>query len=89
MNPFDGSSSQSIAVMDNPCAVHHVPIVQDLFTYAGILLLWLPPYSSDLNPIEEAFSSVKAYLKQHHDILQLTSVDPVPIIHVAFHQITK
>ena len=30
MNPFDGSSSKSIAVMDN-CAVHHVPIVEDLF----------------------------------------------------------
>ena len=88
MNSFDGSSPKSIAVMDN-CAVHHVPIVEDLFTNAGVLLLWLPPYSPDLNPIEEAFSSVKAYLKQHHDILHLTSVDPVPIIHTAFHQITK
>ena len=37
MNPFDGSS-KSIAVMDN-CAVHHVPIVEDLFTNAGVLLL--------------------------------------------------
>ena len=88
MNPFDGSSSKSIAVMDN-CAVHHVPVAEDLFTNAGVLLMWLPPYSPDLNPIEEAFSSVKAYLKQHHDILHLTSVDPVPIIHAAFHQITK
>ena len=88
MNPFDGSSSKSIAVMDN-CAVHHVPIVEDLFTNAGVLLLWLPPYSPDLNPIEEAFSSVKAYLKQHDDILQLISVDPVPIINAAFQQITK
>ena len=88
MNPFDGSSSKSIAVMDN-CAVHHVPIVEDLFGDAGILLIWLPPYSPDLNPIEEAFSSVKAYLKRHHDILQLSSVDPVPIIQAAFDQITK
>ena len=88
MNPFDGSSSKCIAVMDN-CAVHHVPIVEDLFSDAGILLIWLPPYSPDLNPIEEAFSSVKAYLKRHHDILQLSSVDPVPIIQAAFDQITK
>ena len=87
-NPFDGSTAKSIAVMDN-CAVHHVLIVEDLFTNAGVLLLWLPPYSPDLNPIEEAFSSVKAYLKQHDDILQLISVDPVPIINAAFQQITK
>ena len=65
MNPFDGSSSKCIAVMDN-CAVHHVPIVEDIFTNAGVLLIWLPPYSPNLNTIEEAFSSVKAYLKQHH-----------------------
>lgn len=88
MNPFDGSSSISIAVMDN-CAIHHVTEVEDLFKHAGVLLLWLPPYSPDLNPIEEAFSFVKAYLKQHHDILQISSVDPVPIIHAAFQQITK
>ena len=68
MNPFDGSSSRCIAVMDNR-AVHIIPIAEDLFSDAGVLLIWLPPYSPD---IKEAFSSVKAYLKQHHDILQLT-----------------
>ena len=40
MNPLDGSSSKSIAVMDN-CAVHHVLIVEDLFAQAGVLLLWV------------------------------------------------
>ena len=88
MHQFDGCSARSIAIMDN-CAVHHVPAVTDLFTTAGILLIWLPPYSPDLNPIEEAFSSVKAYLRAHDDILQLTSIDPLPIIHAAFQNITK
>ena len=79
MNPFDGSSSKSIEVMDN-CAVHMIQLLKICLH----MLLWLLPYSPDLNSIEEAFSSIKAYLSQHHDILQNTSVDPIPIIHAAF-----
>ena len=30
--------------------------------------LFLPPYSPDLNPIEEAFSAIKAHLRRHGDI---------------------
>lgn len=26
---------------------------------------FLPPYSPDLNPIEEAFSKIKAFIRQH------------------------
>jgi hypothetical protein len=29
----------------------------------------LPPYSPDLNPIEEAFSKFKAFLRRHHQLL--------------------
>ncbi|KAJ6594982.1 hypothetical protein B0H10DRAFT_1829474, partial [Mycena sp. CBHHK59/15] len=28
-------------------------------------LVYLPPYSLDFNPIEEAFSSIKAFLRRH------------------------
>ena len=58
--------------MDN-CKIHHVQAVKDFFEDAGILLMFLPPYSPDYNPIEEAFSSVKYYLKDHDELLQ--SVD--------------
>lgn len=30
-----------------------------------IKLLYLPPYSPDLNPIEEAFSFIKSYIRRH------------------------
>ncbi|KIK79822.1 hypothetical protein PAXRUDRAFT_74524, partial [Paxillus rubicundulus Ve08.2h10] len=33
-------------------------------------LLYLPPYSPDLNPIEESFSTLKAYLHHHTHVLQ-------------------
>ena len=57
MLPFDGLNPKSVAIMDN-CSIHHVQAVADLFTEAGILVLFLPPYSPDLNPAEELFSSV-------------------------------
>lgn len=34
-----------------------------------IRIEFLPPYSPDLNPIEEAFSKVKGFLRWHHQLL--------------------
>jgi transposase len=50
-------------VMDNFC-VHKGERVRELVENAGCELLYLPPYSPDLNPIEEAFSKVKSLLRQ-------------------------
>jgi transposase len=50
-----------IVVMDN-LSVHKSKRVQRLIEQAGATLLFLPPYSPDLNPIEEAFSKLKAAL---------------------------
>ena len=54
MLPFDGTNPRSVAILDN-CSVHRVKSVVDLFKEAGILVLWLPPYSPDFNPAENAF----------------------------------
>ncbi len=69
MLPFNGVNPVSVAVMDN-CSVHHVQEVKQLFKDAGILLFFLPPYSPDMNPIEETFSFVKTYLRAHDELLQ-------------------
>ena len=66
--PFDGQNPTSILVMDN-CSVHYVQEVRDLLRQSGILLLFLPAYSPDLNPAEEAFSYVKGYLRKHDALL--------------------
>lgn len=65
MMVFGGINPRSVAVMDN-LSVHHVQEGLDLFHQAGILVLFLPPYSPDLNPMEEAFSYVKSYLRKQH-----------------------
>ncbi len=47
MQPFNGSSPNSVAVMDN-CTIHHVEFVKDIFRKAGIVVIFLPPcYSPD------------------------------------------
>ena len=86
MVPFDGDSPNSIVILDN-CSIHHVRPVIDLFRDAGILVLFLPPYSPDYNPIELVFSKVKYFLKQHDDVLQAMD-NPEPIIRSAFASIT-
>ena len=86
MLPFDGKNSRSIAVLDN-CSIHHVLAVAELFREAGILVFFLPPYSPDYNPIEELFSCIKYYLKDHDQILQAMN-DPTPVIQAAFDSIT-
>jgi transposase len=52
-----------IVVMDN-LSSHKGPRVRKLIESRGCELLYLPPYSPDLNPIEEAFAKLKALLRR-------------------------
>jgi len=52
-----------IVVMDN-LSVHKVAGVREAIEAAGARVLYLPPYSPDLNPIEMAFSKLKALLRK-------------------------
>jgi transposase len=49
--------------MDN-LTVHKGKRVRGLIEGRGCELIYLPPYSPDFNPIEEAFSKVKAILRK-------------------------
>ena len=51
-----------VVVMDNLPA-HKVAGVREAIEAAGARLLYLPPYSPDLNPIEQAFAKLKALLR--------------------------
>ncbi len=53
--------------MDN-APIHHGEEVLELVDRFGVRIEYLPPYSPDLNPIEEAFSQVKAFIRRHNDI---------------------
>jgi transposase len=52
-----------IVLMDN-LSVHTSGWVRELIEQSGCQLWLLPSYSPDMNPIEEAFSKVKALLRK-------------------------
>jgi transposase len=49
--------------MDN-LSSHKDSRVRELVEARGCHLVYLPPYSPDLNPIEEAFAKIKALLRK-------------------------
>ena len=53
----------AVVVLDN-LSVHHCPRVEALLASKGARLIYLPPYSPDLNPIEKAWSKLKAFLRE-------------------------
>jgi transposase len=56
-------SKGDVVVMDNLPA-HKGPRVEEMIKAAGAELRYLPPYSPDMNPIEKAFSKLKAHLRK-------------------------
>lgn len=56
LNPGD------VVVMDNLPA-HKIAGVRERIEARGAALLYLPPYSPDVNPIEMAFAKLKAFLR--------------------------
>jgi transposase len=56
-------SPGDVVVMDN-LSSHKGPAVRSAVEAAGASLLFLPPYSPDFNPIENAFAKLKALLRK-------------------------
>ena len=52
-----------IVILDN-LSSHKVRGVREVIAAAGATLLYLPPYSPDLNPIEKFFAKLKALLRK-------------------------
>ena len=52
-----------VVVMDN-LAAHKVAGIEQAIALAGASLLYLPPYSPDLNPIEQLIAQLKALLRK-------------------------
>ena len=85
--PFNGYNPRSVLIMDN-CSIHHVDEVRELIEQTGALLHFLPPYSPDLNPIEEAFSKAKGMMQaMDYEMQALDDIDT--IVYAAFSTITQ
>ena len=56
-------SKGDVVILDNLTA-HKSLVAEQAISAKGAWLLFLPPYSPDLNPIEMAFSKLKAHLRK-------------------------
>jgi transposase len=54
---------KSVLVIDNT-SFHHTDRIKQIYSDTGVKLVYLPPYSPDLNSIEEFFSKLKAFVKR-------------------------
>lgn len=84
--PFNGTNPFSVVIMDN-ASIHHVSDVVALIQNVGARLVFLPPYSPDLNPLEPVFGKVKSILKENDIIFQACS-SPKALLAMAFGMIT-
>ena len=87
LTPFNGHNPHSVVILDN-CSIHHIQEIVHMIQEVGALVHFLPPYSPDLNPIEETFSKVKETLKlldQEADMGE----SPENMVLSAFSYITK
>ena len=70
LQPFNWVNPLSVVIMDN-ASIHYVEgLIED---QAGLCLLFLPPYSPELNPIVEVFSHVKSIMKENNALFQVCS----------------
>ena len=64
--PFCGRwpEPKSVLIMDN-ASFHHSARIKRMCEDAGVILIYLPPYSPDFNPIEEFFAELKCFIRKN------------------------
>ena len=71
-----------VVVMDNS-SIYHTQEVVSLIEDVGVTVHFLPPYSPNLNPIEEAFSKAKYFQR----IMDASDIEAIMLF--AFAMILK
>jgi transposase len=60
--------ANSVLIIDN-ASIHKVAGIREMIEERGARLLYLPAYSPNFNPIELAFSTIKAWLHANRDCI--------------------
>lgn len=81
----------SVLVVDD-ASIHKAACIRELVEECGARLLYLPPYSPDLNPVELAFPTIKKWLDTNSDRVdrefELEDATACNVLREAVHAIT-
>lgn len=77
---------RSIVILDN-ARIHMYKELEDMIHAAGAVLIYLPPYSPHLSPIETGFSLLKAWLVRHANLIY--GRYPAQVMEVALMRCTR
>ncbi|KAF9730117.1 hypothetical protein PMIN01_12050 [Paraphaeosphaeria minitans] len=62
-SPWPGK--RSVIVLDN-ASIHRSVRLANLCAEAGVIMEFLPPYSPDMNPVEQTFKALKTWIRRHY-----------------------
>jgi hypothetical protein len=77
---------RSILILDN-AKIHMYPELEQKVNEKGAILIYLPPYSPQLNPIENAFALLKAWIQKNANLT--FGQQPTYILSIAMKDCTK
>lgn len=80
MSPFPGP--RSVLIWDNN-STHGDSELEELARQYGVIIEALPPYSPDLNAIEESFAVLKAWIKRHRYLIPSFGDNFTAFLHTA------
>lgn len=84
MNPF--SQRHSVLLLEN-ASIHHSEWVETMCQEKGVILIFLPPYAPDFNPIEIAFHELKEWMRRNRETGYQYSENFDMFIHLAMSQV--
>ena len=62
--------------------------MEEIISNTGAILIYLPPYSPELNPIEGVFAIVNQWLRENQEVLLITD-NIISVVFQAFLQVSK
>jgi transposase len=61
---------KSVLITDN-ASFHYIKQIEQICYKDGVKLVYLPLYSLDLNPIEEFFAELKAFIRRNWQVYEV------------------
>ena len=77
---------RSIVILDN-AKIHMYKELEDMVHQCGARLIFLPPYSPELNPIEVCFGQLKRWIQRHANLV--FPLQPERVLEVAMVECTE